>query len=103
MTATLNKDGPLAGQVAVITGASRGIGAAIAYRYAQEGARVVVSARTLEDGDHVLSGSINSVVKRIRDAGGEAHAVRADLSIEEHRENLIKETESTFGPVDILV
>ena len=103
MTATVDKNGYLAGQVAVITGASRGIGAAIAYRYAQEGASVVVSARTLEDGDHVLSGGINSVVKRINDAGGEAHAVRADLAIEEHRVNLIKETESTFGPVDILV
>jgi citronellol/citronellal dehydrogenase len=103
MTASVNKDGLLAGKVAVITGASRGIGEAIAYRYAQEGARVVVSARTVEDGDHVLPGSINSVVRRINDAGGEAHAVRADLALEEHRVNLVKETEDKFGPVDILV
>ncbi len=103
MTVKVNKQGLLAGKVAVVTGASRGIGEAIAYRYAQEGARVVVSARTLEDGDHVLSGGINSVVNVIREAGGEAHAVRADIALAEHRENLIKETEAVFGPVDILV
>ncbi len=103
MTVKIDKDGVLAGKVAVITGASRGIGEAIAYRYAQEGAKVVVSARTVEDGDHVLPGSINSVVKRIVDAGGDAHAVRADLAIAEHRENLVKETEDVYGPVDILV
>ena len=93
----------LAGKVAVVTGASRGIGEAIAIRYAMEGARVIVSARTLDDGDHVLEGSINSVVKRIQDMGGEAHALRCDLAIEAHRENLIRETEAVFGPVDILV
>ena len=103
MSAEIKKDGVLAGKVAIITGASRGIGEAIALRYAQEGAKVVVSARTVEEGDHVLPGSINSVVKRIQDAGGEALAVRADLAIEEHRANLVKETEAAFGPVDILV
>jgi NAD(P)-dependent dehydrogenase (short-subunit alcohol dehydrogenase family) len=99
----MSNDDLLAGKVAVVTGASRGIGEAIAIRYAMEGARVIVSARTLDDGDHVLEGSINSVVKRIQDMGGEAHAVRCDLAIEAHRENLIKETEAVFGPVDILV
>lgn len=99
---SINKNGVLAGKVAVVTGASRGIGEAIALRYAMEGAKVVVSARTVEEGDHVLEGSINSVVKKIRDAGGEAHAVRCDLAIEDHRTNLVKETEVTFGPVDIL-
>ena len=103
MAVSVNKDGLLAGKVAVVTGASRGIGEAIAIRYAMEGARVVVSARTVEDGDHVLPGSINSVVRRIRDAGGDASAVRADLAVAEHRVNLIKETEDTYGPVDILV
>lgn len=52
MTASINKNGLLNGKVAVVTGASRGIGEALAYRYAQEGARVIVSARTVEDGDH---------------------------------------------------
>ena len=103
MTASINKNGLLEGKVAVVTGASRGIGEALAYRYAQEGARVVVSARTVADGDHFLPGSINSVVQRITDAGGEAHAVRADLAIAEDRSNLINEAEEIYGPVDILV
>ena len=99
----VKKDGLLAGKVAVVTGASRGIGEAIAYRYAQEGAKVVVSARTLEDGDHKLRGGINSVVSNIHGAGGEALAVRSDLALSEHRENLVRKTEATFGPIDILV
>ncbi|MEZ4482910.1 MAG: SDR family NAD(P)-dependent oxidoreductase [Dehalococcoidia bacterium] len=65
----IKRDGVLTGKVAVVTGASRGIGEAIAIRFAQEGAKVIVSARTIEDGDHFLPGSINSVVQRIRDAG----------------------------------
>src|SRR5262245_39954534 len=103
MAATINKNGVLAGKVAVVTGASRGIGEAIALRYAQEGAKVVVSARTVEDGDHILPGSINSVVRRIKDAGGDALAVKCDLSSKEEREELIKASEAAFGPVDILV
>ena len=103
MTATVNTNGLLAGKVAVVTGSSRGIGEAIAYRYAQEGAKVVVSARTVEDGDHPLPGSINSVVNSIKEAGGEATAVRADLSSAEDREGLIQAAVDTYGPVDILV
>ncbi len=101
--ATVTKNGVLAGKVAVVTGASRGIGEAIAIRYAMEGAKVVVSARTVEEGDHILPGSMNSVVKRIKDAGGEAMAVKCDLANQAEREALIKTTEGAYGPVDILV
>ncbi|MBM4202765.1 MAG: SDR family NAD(P)-dependent oxidoreductase [Gammaproteobacteria bacterium] len=101
--ATVNRNGLLAGKVAVVTGASRGIGEAVALRYAMEGARVVVSARTVEEGQHLLPGSISATVKRIRDAGGEALAVRADISREEDRMGLIDAAEAAFGPVDILV
>ena len=101
--ASVNKNGVLAGKVAVVTGASRGIGEAIAIRYAMEGAKVVVSARTVEEGDHILPGSINSVVKRIKDAGGEAAAIKCDLASKDDREALIKGTEDVYGPVDILV
>ncbi len=103
MTGTVNPNGLLAGKVAIVTGASRGIGEAIAYRYAQEGAKVVVCARTVEDGDHPLPGSISSVVQRIRDAGGTAHAVRCDLSSGDDREALVEAAVAEYGPVDILV
>ena len=99
----VNRNGVLAGQVAVVTGASRGIGEAIAKRYAMEGAKVVVSARSVEPEDHFLPGSINETVQAIKNAGGEAIAVKADLSREEDRQNLVKETEAAYGPVDILV
>ena len=101
--ASINKDGVLAGKVAVVTGASRGIGEAIAVRFAMEGARVVVSARTVEEADHFLPGTIKATVKKITDAGGEAVAIKSDLAVAEDRESLIKETEERFGPVDILV
>ena len=99
----VNSNGVLAGQVAVVTGASRGIGEAIAKRYAMEGAKVVVSARSVEPEDHFLPGSINETVQAIKDAGGEAIAVKADLSQEADRQNLVQGTEAAYGPVDILV
>lgn len=101
--AEVNNNGVLAGKVAVVTGASRGIGEFIAKRYAMEGAKVVVSARTVEASDHFLPGTINETVKTIQDAGGEALAVKSDLAVEEDRQNLIKEAVAAFGPVDILV
>ena len=101
--AEVNRNGVLEGQVAVVTGASRGIGEAIAKRFAMEGAKVVVSARTVEASDHFLPGTIKQCVADIEAAGGEAAAIRCNLADPEERERLISETESTFGPVDILV
>ena len=87
------------GQTALITGASRGIGAAIAQRFAAAGAHVYVSARTVEEGDHVFSGSITTTVEAIREAGGSAHAIAADLGRADDRQRLVEET----GPIDVLV
>jgi NAD(P)-dependent dehydrogenase (short-subunit alcohol dehydrogenase family) len=101
--ASINPNGILKGQVAVVTGASRGIGEAIARRYAMEGARVVVSARSVEEADHYLPGTITNTVEQIKAAGGDALGVRADLSLAGDRRNLIETAKDTYGHVDILV
>ena len=74
--------GKMAGRTAIVTGASRGIGQAIAELLAKEGAKVVCAARTFKEGDHMFKGSLASTVAAIRDGGGEATAVAADISSE---------------------
>ena len=101
--AEVNKNGVLAGRVAVVTGASRGIGEAIARRFAMEGARVVVSARTVEESDHFLEGTIKRTVETIENAGGEAVAIKSNLADSDDRKNLMAQAVEAFGPVDILV
>src|SRR6195256_4444722 len=85
----------LAGKVTVITGGGRGIGRAIALKFAGEGAATVVAARTESE--------IEAVAKEIRDAGGRAAAGPAELAREEQCRHLIGVAESQFGHVDILV
>jgi len=91
------------GTVAVVTGASRGIGAAIAHRFALDGAAVAVSARTVEEGDHPLPGSIATTLRSISDAGATALPVTADLSRQEDRARLVETVERELGPIDVLV
>jgi NAD(P)-dependent dehydrogenase (short-subunit alcohol dehydrogenase family) len=95
--------GKLDGLVAVVTGASRGIGSEIARLFAAEGGKVICAARTLREGDHPLEGSLEKTIGDIRDAGGEATPVAVNISLPEDCERLLQETRDTYGPVDVLV
>ncbi len=95
--------GKLDGKTAIVTGASRGIGEAIAVLFAAEGANVVCAARTLNEGDHMLEGSLANTVRIITEAGGTAIPVACNVSSEQECRQLIDTTVSTYGTVDILV
>jgi len=95
--------GLLEGKVAIVTGASRGIGAEIARRFAAEGAAVAVAARTVDPGSSPLPGTIGETVQQIREAGGTAVAIPADLSRASDREHLVATAASQLGAPDILV
>jgi NAD(P)-dependent dehydrogenase (short-subunit alcohol dehydrogenase family) len=95
--------GKLDNKVVIVTGASRGIGKATAVLFAAEGAKVVCAARTMEEGGHILEGSLKTTVSEIDRAGGTALAVPTDLSDEEACLRLIATTREQFGPADVLV
>src|ERR1700727_1773262 len=88
----------LDGRVAIVTGASRGIGAEIARRFGRAGAAVAVAARTTEAGASALPGTIGQTAQDIRDAGGTAVAIPADLSKPEDRERLVAEATARPRP-----
>lgn len=94
--------GSLAGKVLFITGASRGIGKAIALRAAQDGARIIVASKT--DTPHPkLPGTIHSAAEEIEKAGGQALAVVVDVRSDEQVQAAIEAAVQKFGGIDILI
>ena len=88
--------GKLTGKVAIVSGASKGIGAAIAEKLAEDGASVIVNYSTAANG-------ADAVVSRIKAKGGHAKAVKADLSRPSEVKDLVDTTLREFGKVDVLV
>lgn len=95
--------GRLAGRAAIVTGASRGLGRAIALALAAEGAAVAVAGRTEEVWDDRLPGTIGETVADIEAAGGRAVAVRADLTDRDEIARLVDSARDALGPIAILV
>ncbi len=87
--------GKLNGKVALVTGASRGIGKGIAIAYAEEGASVIVNATTLE--------GAAKVANEVKSLGNVVMPIKADVSVEKEVKNMIMKTLNKFGRIDILV
>src|SRR5271170_6481523 len=92
----------LRGRVAIVTGASRGIGKALAIRLAQEGADVAVAAKS-EQSTERLPGSIHETADAIRALGRRALAIPTDVRNEDAIRGMVERTVSEFGRLDILV
>ena len=92
----------LAGKTLFITGASRGIGLAIALRAAQDGANIAIAAKTAEP-DPRLPGTIFSAAAEIEKAGGKALPLQCDIRFEDHVLAAVKATAEKFGGIDICI
>lgn len=90
------------GKTALITGATRGIGKAIALKLAGEGANIVIAAKSVEEHPK-LGGTIFSAAKEVEDAGGKAIAVQCDIRFDDQVNQVIEKALSAFGGIDILV
>jgi NAD(P)-dependent dehydrogenase (short-subunit alcohol dehydrogenase family) len=94
--------GELEGKTVLVTGASRGIGAAIAKRFAAEGAKVAITARTLDQHDH-LPGSLRETADWIGKRGGRAVPIVGDLADSKDYDRIVAEAVAALGPIDVLV
>ncbi|HIG44026.1 MAG: SDR family NAD(P)-dependent oxidoreductase [bacterium] len=95
--------GRLKGQVAIITGASRGLGQYCARGFAMEGAMVVIAARTEEEIDKKLPGTIYHTAEMINDAGGEAFPVVCNIANRESITTMVSKVLEHWGRIDILM
>jgi citronellol/citronellal dehydrogenase len=86
----------------LITGASRGIGKAIALRFAREGANIVIAAKSVEENPK-LGGTIFSSAAEVEEAGGQGLAVQCDIRFEDQIQNMVQKAIEKFGGIDIVV
>lgn len=92
----------LSNKTAFITGASRGIGKAIALKLAEAGANIVIAAKSIEE-NVLLGGTIYSAAKEVEQAGGKALAVKCDVRNENEIKHAVEQAIETFGGIDILI
>jgi len=92
----------LKGKTIFISGASRGIGLAIAKRAAQDGANIAIAAKTAEPHPK-LPGTIYTAAKEIEDAGGKALPILCDIRFEDQVQSAVQKTVDTFGGIDICI
>ena len=90
-------------KVVLITGASRGVGEALAVGFAAEGATVVATARTLAPNTGEWKGSLEETVERIKASGGRAHAIAGDVTQEGDVKSMVGQVNSEIGAVDVLI
>ena len=93
----------LEGTIAIVTGASRGVGAATARALGAAGVRVACAARSTDAQPQSTPGTLDETVEQIRAAGGEAIAVPTNLAVESEVSAMVATTVATYGEVDILI
>jgi len=93
----------LAGKTIIITGASRGIGRAIALRCARDGANIVIASKTVDDTAQKLKGTIFDVAREVEAAGGQALPLQVDVRDDARIAWMVAQTVERFGGVDALV
>ena len=93
---------PFNNRTILITGASRGIGKAMAIRLAKEGANIVIAAKSVDE-DPRLGGTIYSAAAEVEAAGGKALAVQVDIRKEEQIQNMVQQAVDKFGGIDVVI
>ena len=93
---------PFTNRTILITGASRGIGKAMAIRLAKEGANIIIAAKSVDE-DPRLGGTIYTAAAEVEAAGGKALAVQVDIRNEEQIQNMVQQAVEKFGGIDVVI